>query len=334
MAKDTLDDQLNAYLADAHSIEEQALAQLRSAPDIAGSADLAAAFRDHLAETERHERLVRERLEARGGTPSRFKKLVMAVGGKGFVLFARSQPDTPGKLTAHAYSYEALEAGSYEMLARTAERAGDSETAAMARTILGEEYAMAQRLAECFDAAVGASLKDPTDANATREQLLSYLADAHALEHQSIGLLEQGRKLAGAPELVDAYTTHLAQTHEQQRLVDERLQQLGGHPSKLKDAAMRLGSLNWAGFFAAHPDTPGKLAVFGYAFEHLEIAGYELLGHTALRAADPTTAELARRVALEERAAAERLKSAFDPALDATLETLGVLTSGRGQAPS
>src|SRR3954447_12025027 len=105
----TIDEQLNKYLVDAHSIEEQAIAQMRTAPDIAGDEALAEAFRQHLGESERHERLVRERLDARGAEPSRFKKLVMAVGGKGFILFARSQPDTPGKLTAHAYSYEALE---------------------------------------------------------------------------------------------------------------------------------------------------------------------------------------------------------------------------------
>src|SRR3954454_14107717 len=133
MGDTNIDEQLNQYLADAHSIEEQALAQMRTAPDIAGDPGLAEAFRRHLTETERHERLTRERLEARGGTPSRFKKLVMAVGGKGFILFARSQPDTPGKLTAHAYSYEALEQSSYELLARVARRANDPETVAMAQ---------------------------------------------------------------------------------------------------------------------------------------------------------------------------------------------------------
>ena len=33
----------------------------------------------------------------------------MGVGGKGFLLFAHLQPDTPGKLFAHALSYEGLE---------------------------------------------------------------------------------------------------------------------------------------------------------------------------------------------------------------------------------
>src|SRR4051794_22608660 len=110
MAND-IDTQLTKYLADAHSIEEQALAQLRTAPDIAGDPELAEIFRRHLTETEEQERLVKGRLEARGGSPSRIKDAVMAAGGKGFVLFARSQPDTPGKLAAHAYSYEHLELG-------------------------------------------------------------------------------------------------------------------------------------------------------------------------------------------------------------------------------
>src|SRR3954452_11201572 len=106
MAADTLDEQLVKYLTDAHSIEEQALAQMRSAPKLAHDHRLAAAFREHEAETERHEQLVRERLEAHGAKPSKLKDAVMAVGGKGFVLFAKSQPDTTGKLTAHALSYE------------------------------------------------------------------------------------------------------------------------------------------------------------------------------------------------------------------------------------
>src|SRR5215217_1023411 len=120
MPKLTIDEQLDAYLSDAHAIEEQALAQLRTAPDLAAAPRLAAAFRLHLEETEDQLRRVRERLEARGGSPSRFKTLVMELGGKGFVLFARSQPDTPGKLTAHSFSYEALEQASYELLERVA----------------------------------------------------------------------------------------------------------------------------------------------------------------------------------------------------------------------
>src|SRR5438046_4900668 len=135
-------EQLRKYLTDAHSIEEQALAQLRTAPEIAGDERLARIFHEHLLETEDQERAVRERLEAHGAQPSRLKDTVMAAGGKGFVLFARSQPDTPGKLAAHAISYENLELAGYELLARVAERAGDQETAEVARQIRDQEQAM------------------------------------------------------------------------------------------------------------------------------------------------------------------------------------------------
>ena len=327
MSDRALDDQLVKYLADAHSIEEQALIQLRLAPKIAGDERLAAIFSEHLEETERQKRLVDERLGAHGGDPSRIKDLVMKAGGAGFALFAATQPDTPGKLTAHAYSYEHLELASYELLGRVAERAGDRETADVARRIRDEERAMGERLAASFDDAVAASLRDqqPDD---LREQLTKYLADAHAIEAQAIQLLSKGPDIVKEPELARVFSEHLEETRRQQELVAGRLEALGGSPSRIKDAAMRLGALNWGGFFAAQPDTPGKLAAFAYAFEHLEIAGYEELRRVAQRAADPETVEVADRILLEERAAAERTASLFDRALDASLEEAGVTVGG------
>jgi ferritin-like metal-binding protein YciE len=314
----TADEQLIKYLADAHGIEEQALQQLRKAPEIAGEPNLAQAFRDHLVETEEHERLIRSRLEAHGADPSRFKDAVMRAGGAGFVLFAQLQPDTPGKLTAHAYSYEHLEEASYAMLERMAERAGDDETAEVARKIRGEEEAMGERLAAQFDNAVDASLRDlePDD---LREQLAKYLADAHALEEQAVQLLERGSSIAGDSALSSIFEEHLAQTREHQELVEARLKALDASPSWIKDAALRLGALNWGAFFQAHPDTPGKLAAFAFAFEHLEIAGYELLVRVAERAGDQETVRAARTIIAQERHAAEQVAGAFDRAFEASL---------------
>src|SRR5207248_9246028 len=141
-----LHDQLTKYLTDAHSIEEQALAQLRTAPDIAGDEQLAQNYREHLAETEGHEHETRRLLEARDAAPSRTKDALMAVGGKGFVLFARLQPDTPGKLHAHALSYEALELSSYELFGAVAARAGDEPVVHTADRIAADERAMMTRL--------------------------------------------------------------------------------------------------------------------------------------------------------------------------------------------
>jgi ferritin-like metal-binding protein YciE len=319
----TLEDQLVKYLADAHSIEEQALAQLRTAPDIAGDPELARIFREHLAETEEQERRVRERLEAHGARPSRLKDTVMALGGKGFVLFARSQPDTTGKLTAHAYSYEHLELAGYELLARVAERAGDRQTADVAYAIAVEEGAMAERLEASFDRAVETSLREKGTGDLS-ESLVKYLVDAHALEAQAIQLLQKGPRIAGDPEFARLYEEHLEETRVQQELIETRLANHGASPSRFQDALMRVGALNWGAFFAAQPDTPGKLAAFAFAFEHLEIAGYEELLRVAQRAGDTATVEVARRILGEERAMADRLASMWDRAVDASLGAVGV----------
>ena len=320
---DTLQDQVTKYLTDAHSIEEQALAQLRSAPGVAGHPELASIYREHLAETEGHEHRVRELLEARGAKPSLTKDTVMKIGGKGFLLFAKLQPDSPGKLHAHSLSYEALEPSSYELLRGTAERAGEERVAAAADGIAGEEDTMKERLEATFDLAVEASLREhPRDD--LDELLRKYLADAHALEKQAETLLERGPKLAGSETLAQIYAEHLDETRDHAEAVEGRLNDLGGDPSGIKDAAMRLGALNWGAFFQAHPDTPGKLAAFARAFEYLEIGGYEQLARVAQRAGDEETAALAGRILAQEREAAERIAGSFDEALSATLEAVGV----------
>jgi ferritin-like metal-binding protein YciE len=317
-----LRDQLTRYLTDAHSIEEQALVQLRRAPAIAGDPGIAAAFEEHLRETEEQERAVRDLLDRRGADPSTVKDAVMAAGGFGFVLFARAQPDTPGKLLAHALSYEALECASYELLRLVAIRAGEADVAEVAERIRDQEQAMIDRLSEHFDGSVEASLQARADDD-VREQLAAYLADAHAIEEQSAGLLERGQDSVGESELGRLFASHLAETRRHSETVERCIEDVGGGPSSLKDALMRLGALNWSTFFRAHPDTPGKLAAFAYAFEHLEIAGHEQLKRVALRAGEQKTAEAVDGILGEERAAAEKLWDALPWAAEASLEAVG-----------
>src|SRR5215210_1062605 len=204
MAERTLDEQLTKYLTDVHSIEVQALAQLKTAPDIAGDERLAAVFREHLDETREQERLVREELDAWGADTSSLKDIAGRVGGWAMIAFARLNPDTPGKLTAHAFSYEHMELAAYELLARVAFRAGDDPVVQLARTIGAQERAMGERLAACFDQAVEASLREK-DADGMREELVSYLADAHAIEAQALQLLQAGPGLAGFEQLAEVF---------------------------------------------------------------------------------------------------------------------------------
>src|SRR3954454_24268529 len=325
MPDNSLQEQLHKYLTDIHSIEIQALAQMRSAPDMAGDPKLAEIFRQHERETEEHERLIEERLEAHGESPSKLKDIAGQVTGKGFVLFAKFNPDTPGKLAAHAHSYEAMEEAAYEYLWRVAERAGDQETADVARTILDQEKAMKGRVFDHFDLTVEESLREvgPGDMN---EQLVKYLADAHAIEAQAIQMLEAAPKIVGeVPELEKLFEDHLQETEAQQEIIKARLDAHEASPSKLQDAAMRLGALNLGGFFKAQPDTPAKLAGFNYAFEHLEIAGYEQLKRVAERAGDQDTVRVAERIEGEERAAANSIAANWEIALQSSLQSVGAV---------
>ncbi|HWC07848.1 MAG TPA: DUF892 family protein [Solirubrobacterales bacterium] len=305
------DEQLVKYLADVHSIELQALAQLRAAPKIAGDERLAEAFAQHLLETEDQERRVRERLESLGGKPSKLKDAAGTAGGWAMVAFAASQPDTPGKLTMHAYSYEHMELAAYELLRRLAERAGDEETARLAADVGAEERRMAERLEQCFDTAVEASLAavEADDLGAT---LTTYLADAHALEGQAIELLEAAAERVEDETLAAGFREHLAETKGHRERIASLLEARGASPSKLKDAALKAGGLNLSAFFGAQPDSTTKLAGFAFAFEHLEIAAYELLQRTAARAGDEEVVTVAEQILAEERHAAERVAASWD----------------------
>jgi ferritin-like metal-binding protein YciE len=78
-------------------------------------------------------------------------------------------------------------------------------------------------------------------------------------------------------------------------------------------------------FFGVQVDTPAKLAGFSYAFEHLEIAAYELLKRVAARVGDEQTVAMAEKILLQERTAAGRIHSLFDYALEASLHEAGVM---------
>jgi ferritin-like metal-binding protein YciE len=146
MPTDDLQEQIVKYLTDVHSTEENAANQLRTGADAVQDEQLAQVLRQHLAETEEHERLVRERLEALDSSPSKLKdvaqKGVAAMGG----ALSGAAPDTTGKIAIQAFATEHLEIASYRSLRVAALQAGDSETAAMAERILVDEQAAAQKL--------------------------------------------------------------------------------------------------------------------------------------------------------------------------------------------
>jgi ferritin-like metal-binding protein YciE len=177
---------------------------------------------------------------------------------------------------------------------------------------------MADRVGERWDRAVEASLAQK-DASDLGEEIVKYLRDAHSLEAQALQLLEAGPAIAEFPQLAQLFREHLNETREHQRLVDERLGELGGRPARFQAAALRIGGMNAGAFFKAQPDSPVKIAGFAYAFEAVEQGAYELLTRTAKRAGDERTWAIAEGILRNERDTAERVAATWDAAVDAAL---------------
>lgn len=294
-------------LTAVHAIGQQALTQMRRAPLIAGDERLAAIFTAHAGETEAHERLLRERLRAHGmgvldGSTER-------AGGIGMAVFAASEPDTPAKLVSHAFSYEHMEIAAYELLKRMAEEAGDGATAAMAAQIGEEAQRMAARLEGSFDLVVEASLNGGGELDLAA-RLDRCMADVHAIEKQGLQLLEMGPIVVEHENLRRFFAAHLRESEEHEAMMRERIEARRAKPAKAKDAVLRLTGMQVGAFFAAQPETTAKLVGFVSAFEHLEIAAYELLERLARRAGDRKVTGVAERILAEERAAAGALAQA------------------------
>jgi ferritin-like metal-binding protein YciE/nucleoside-diphosphate-sugar epimerase len=292
-------------LADAHSIGEQAVAQMQRAPRIANGR-LAEIFAAHLSESEGQVRRVRERLEAYGVD---LADLDRGAGGIGLAVFAASRPDTPSKLIAHAFSYEHMEIAAYELLRQTAVHAGDEATAAVAHQSGEEARRMVDRLGASFDLAVDAGLNGSGEEELDA-QLDRCLADVHAIERQGLQLLEIAPKVIEDEELQGIFRKHLRESEEHAAILRERLEVRGAKPAKASDAILRIVGTQAGAFFAAQTDTTAKLVGFAVAFEQLEIAAYEQLGRIARRACDGKVASAAERILAEERAAADSLAQA------------------------
>jgi ferritin-like metal-binding protein YciE len=310
------------HLAEAHAIEEQGLAELRSALEAAGDERLVRVLGGHLLETGVHERLVRDRLRALGHSPSRLQDLIRAVGGRGFVAFDRTQAESAAGLAAHAYFYEHLEIAAYGELARIARRAGDTETEGIAERILGDEERTAQRLHGVLDETARAAVA-ACGTGELRAHLVAHLSAAHARERQSVDLLRRAAEIARGRHLEATLAAHLEESGGHLRAVARRMAELGAAPTT-DDAGEGSGAGVWAAGIERHPDARGKAATVAYAFEHLEIGRYEQLARVAELVGDRDTAALACEILAEERAAAEAIASEWEAPAPALAEVHAV----------
>lgn len=160
MADTDLQDKLNDHLKDAQAMEQSVKRMLDSMISTTDDPEIKGELEHHREETERHEKLVAERLEARGEGSSSLKEAI-GIGGallKGLGDKARS--DKPAQNARDGYVTEHLEIAAYEMLQRIAERAGDEATVEVCRRNIADERAMADKIEHNWDKFVELDLKE------------------------------------------------------------------------------------------------------------------------------------------------------------------------------
>ncbi len=160
MTDEKLQAKLDDYIEDAHAMETNVLQMLASMIETTDDPGIRQAFEDHRAQTEIQEQRLRARLEARGRAPSLRKETQTILGALMKGVADQVRGDKAGKNARDGFVTEHMEIAAYELLERLARRAGDEETAEVARRNREEEEAMAERIAGNWDTFVDLTLRE------------------------------------------------------------------------------------------------------------------------------------------------------------------------------
>jgi ferritin-like metal-binding protein YciE len=161
MANDDLQQKLVEYVDDAYAMEQNVSTMLTSMISTTDDPEIKDMLEHHKQQTEEHARRLRKRLDAMGAGTSTTK----AVGGLGAALFKgvgdMARTDKPGKNARDGYMTEHMEIAAYQLLERLAKRAGDPETAEVARQNRADEEAMARKIDSNWDRFLDLTLATP-----------------------------------------------------------------------------------------------------------------------------------------------------------------------------
>jgi ferritin-like metal-binding protein YciE len=160
MERTPVQEKLADYVADAHAMEQNVLQMLGSMIATTQDEDILNDLEHHRMETERHIELLRTRLEALGREVSLRKEVQSLAAALMKGVADQVRGDKAGKNARDAFVTEHLEIASYELLERLAQRAGDEETAEVARRNRADEEAMVQKIASRWDTFVDLTLRE------------------------------------------------------------------------------------------------------------------------------------------------------------------------------
>jgi ferritin-like metal-binding protein YciE len=156
----TVTEQLVKHIDEAYAMEQNVLRMLDRMIETSEDAAMKQHLQQHKHETEQQAVRLKARLEAHDASPSMVKEATGIVGAlmKGVLDMARGEK--AGRNARDGFATEHMEIASYELLERVARRAGDEETAQVARVNRLEEEAMAEKIAQSWDKAAELSLRE------------------------------------------------------------------------------------------------------------------------------------------------------------------------------
>jgi ferritin-like metal-binding protein YciE len=155
-----LEEKLVEYIDDAYAMEQNVLRMLDGMIGTTKNPQMKRSLERHKKQTEQQAERLEECLQAHGAAPSAVKEAggIMAALMKSVVDMARG--DKAGRNARDGFATEHMEIASYQMLERVARKAGDKQTAAVARKNREEEEAMARSINAKWNKIVDLSLKE------------------------------------------------------------------------------------------------------------------------------------------------------------------------------
>jgi ferritin-like metal-binding protein YciE len=155
-----IQEQLVKHIDEAYAMEQNVLRMLDGMIETTDDPTMRGDLERHKAETEAQAERLKECLESHDASPSMVKEAGGILGAmmKGVADMARG--DKAGRNARDGFATEHMEIASYQLLERVATRAGDEQTAEVARMNRGEEEAMAAKIDQTWDKAVDMSLQE------------------------------------------------------------------------------------------------------------------------------------------------------------------------------
>lgn len=153
-------EQLVKHIDEAYAMEQNVLRMLDGMIKTTEDPEIKRELEQHKEQTERQAERLEQRLRAHDASPSVIREAGGVLGALAKSVVDMARKEKAGRNARDGFTTEHLEIASYELLERFARRAGDEETAEVARQNRAEEEAMARKISANWDKVVELSLKE------------------------------------------------------------------------------------------------------------------------------------------------------------------------------